>query len=83
MESKKEGTAKGMSQFEALVQVRKEQMLNPLRSPSPSGLLSPSTDWTESSSDEEDSDSSGDEEEESSEGAGFVASAQFDVEESL
>merc|ERR1711994_798069 len=58
MKGKSNGRA--LSQFEALVQVRKEHLLNPERSPSPS-IFSPSTDWTESSSDDG---SSGSEEEE-------------------
>lgn len=90
---------KGLSQFEALVQIRKEHMLNPERSPSPS-VFSPSTDWTESSSDDEssgseeeeddnESDSDNDNESGSDDGSdqvqygGFVASAQFEVEDSL
>merc|ERR1711994_15458 len=75
---------RALSQFEALVQVRKEHLLNPERSPSPS-IFSPSTDWTESSSDESSSSEQDESDDESSEesmeslqhhgAGGFVASA--------
>merc|ERR1719242_1107979 len=85
---------KGLSQFEALAQVRKEHMLNPERSPSASAsIFSPSTDWTESSSDDssgsEDEGGDSDSEKTSDDGSdleecnGFIASTQYEVEDTL